>query len=219
MSLADRIFMGELQRWATSDVDAVKQFEAFVHGQKCAETPWAPVTDYSEAARNEAEGKHPALILEHLIATSSADIFDYGCGPQAHLIRLLRAAARDTDIGVYGYDPQLWGSKVPTGSRLFDLVICREVLEHCTVLEARKVVSDLVRLSSRLVYVTTRFAQAPSHLLHVEDHDDLDPTHITMLTKPFLRTLFILEGCTSRYDLEAKMDWKGLGRCLVMQVQ
>ena len=99
-----------------------------------------------------------------------------------------------------------------------DIVICREVLEHLTIREVRQAVANLCRLSSKFVYVTTRFAQPPTSLLSVDTYDDLDPTHITMLNQDFLRTLFVLEGCRRRADLEAALDWQGKGRVLVYEV-
>jgi hypothetical protein len=99
----------------------------------------------------------------------------------------------------------------------YDLVICREVLEHLTIRQIRRAVTNLCALSSKFVYVTTRFAKDPDHLLDVDTSDDLDPTHITMLNQDFLRVLFVLEGFKRRPDLEARMDWQGKGRVLVYE--
>lgn len=213
-----------------TDAEAITRFEAFVHAQRPATTPWTPVTDYSLEARRVIEGRHPELIWQHLIGCDDADVLDYGCGPDAHLVTLLRAyqAAHQphAQVRIVGYDPQIRQDRQsvdltrakPSLSRIWDLVICREVLEHCTVTEVVRVIRDLCALSAHLIYVTTRFHPSPDHLLEVADHDDLDPTHITLLTKPFLRTLFVLEGCKSRPDLEAKLDWQHQGRCLVCDV-
>jgi hypothetical protein len=95
--------------------------------------------------------------------------------------------------------------------------VCREVMEHCTIREIRRIVGELCALSTRLVYATTRFHLAPRHLLDVMTADDLDPTHISMLNQTFLRTLFVLEGFKRRADLEQRMDWQGKGRCLVYE--
>lgn len=201
---------------------AVEAFERIIQHQQPALTPWHPVTDYSVEARTAIEGRHPQLILDHLITGRSGEkILDYGCGPKAHLVGLLQLAAAKSSVYVYGYDPQLPSSewmRSDTRSGWYDLVICREVLEHLMITSLCRVVADLIRLSSRLVYVTTRFCADPDHLLDVDEGDDLDPTHITMLTKPFLRTLFLLHGCTSRPDLEAQMDWQQKGRVLVFEV-
>src|SRR5213078_1661061 len=72
----------------------------------------------------------------------------------------------------------------------FDLVICREVLEHMTVLEVRQTVGQICRASSRYAYVTTRFHPEPADLLDFTTQFDVDPSHITLLTKDFLRVLF-----------------------------
>ena len=43
------------------------------------------------------------------------------------------------------------------------------------------------------------------------------PTHITLMTKPFLRMLFVLEGLRRRADLEERMDWAKKDRVLVYE--
>jgi hypothetical protein len=101
--------------------------------------------------------------------------------------------------------------------RSFDLVICREVLEHLTVLQVRRTVEQLCRASSRFVYVTTRFHPAPESLLDFTTDFETDPTHVTLLAKDFLRCLFVLEGFRRRDDLEERMDWAGKGRVLVYE--
>ena len=127
----------------------------------------------------------------------------------------------NAEVSVSGYDPQArregLSREEPTGEPTWDLVICREVLEHCTIREVRRIVSRLCALSAGLVYVTTRFAKAPAHLLSVDTADDLDPTHINMCNQSFLRMLFVLEGFKRRADLEEKMDWQKKGRCLVYE--
>lgn len=187
--------------------------------QKPAVAPWQPVQDYSDAGRRAIEGKNPDLVLEHLVRDGDW-VLDYGCGPAAHLVRLLheRIAAQGRPVTVLGYDPQLRRSERhvhPNAS--YDVVICREVLEHLTLREIARTVQRLCALSDRLVYVTTRFAKEPSHLLSVDTSDDLDPTHITMLTPAFLRLLFVLEGFRRRADLERVMDWQNKGRVLVYE--
>ena len=210
------------------DADAVVPFERFVQQQQPATQPWQPVTDYSYEARKAIEGQHPQLIKDVFQPTV---VCDAGCGP-AHLLKLLhqlgvrKAWGFDADNANASWDdPYVFQADVAgpdlrrqTPAEVPDLVICREVLEHLTVIQIRKAVRNLVRLSSKYVYLTTRFHSNPSHLLDVQDHDDLDPTHITLLNKDFLRLLFVLEGCKSRPDLEARMDWKQLGRCLVFEV-
>ena len=65
--------------------------------------------------------------------------------------------------------------RLPQGRRLADLVICREVLEHLTMLEVKKAVANMVRLTSKFIYVTTRFHPNPPTLLDFNTSDDLDP--------------------------------------------
>jgi hypothetical protein len=84
-------------------------------------------------------------------------------------------------------------------------VICREVLEHLTVLQVKQ--AD----------VTTRFHPTPVSLLDFTTQFDVDPSHITLLNKDMLRLMFVLEGCRSRPDLEARMDWGNKGRVLVLE--
>ena len=99
----------------------------------------------------------------------------------------------------------------------YDLVICREVMEHLTVLQVRRTVAQICRASSRFVYVTTRFHPDPDDLLDFTTQFDVDPTHITLLTKDFLRCLFVLEGFRRRPDLEERMDWGDKDRVLVYE--
>jgi len=101
----------------------------------------------------------------------------------------------------------------------YDLVVCREVMEHLTVFQVRRTVANLVRMTSRFIYVTTRFHPSPEGLLDFTTQFDVDPTHITLLNKDFLRLLFVLEGCRVRPDLEQKMDWGHKGRVLVYEKQ
>lgn len=209
------------------DETAVARFEAIVAQQQPTSKPWAPVTPYDYESRKAIEGPHPQLIKDVFAPTM---VIDAGCGIDGVLVRLLTAL----DVEVLGFDPKLpkrainprlmqgdltHPRVVDDGVRPFaDLVICREVLEHLTVLQLVKAVRNLVKLSSHYVYVTTRFHPDPASLLDLADHDDLDPTHITLLNKSLLRALFVLEGCKSRPDLEALMDWQHKGRCLVFEV-
>lgn len=200
----------------------LERFEALVLSQTPATTPWEPVTDYSFEARKAIEGEHPQRIKD---VFQPAKVLDVGCGP-GHLVRLLH----ELGVPASGCDKQSYrrgtssfftcdiGCQWDCRPLPYELVICREVLEHLTIREIRHAVTNLCALSSRYVYVTTRFTKPPSfHLLDVDTADDLDPTHITMLNQDFLRVLFVLEGFKRRADLEAKMDWKKLGRVLVYE--
>ena len=108
-------------------------------------------------------------------------------------------------------DPEL------VADNTYQLVICREVMEHLTVLQVRETVRNLCRISSRYVYVKTRFHPDPNGLLDVTTQFDVDPSHITLLNKDFLRVLFVLEGSRRCQELESKIDWMGKGRVLVYE--
>ena len=183
--------------------------------------------NYNLETRRKIEDRNPRLIKEVFQPRKALDL---GCGPGSlmHLLweigvdvegidyaesslRLATPEMRDRiAIGDVG-DPGL------KSAGAYDLVICREVLEHLTVLEVRRAVANMVRLTSRFIYVTTRFHPNPADLLDFNQQDDLDPSHITLLNKDMLRLLFVLEGCRSRPDLEAKMDWGNKGRVLVLE--
>lgn len=183
--------------------------------------------NYSLETRRAIEARNPQLIKD---VFHPSRVLDLGCGPGAlmHLLfelgvqvegidfaesskRLATPEVRDRiTIGTVT-DPTL----KPAGS--YDLVICREVLEHLTVLEVKQAVANMVRMTSKFVYVTTRFHPNPPTLLDFNQRDDLDPTHITLLNKDLLRLMFVLEGCRSRPDLERQMDWGNKGRVLVVE--
>ena len=199
-----------------TDADALAKLEALIQTQESAQVPWVPVTDYSIQARDVVERPHAALIVSTF---QPSMVYDVGCGP-GHLVRLLEGKG----VAVVGFDKDAQGDAVSydVASTLAtrvkaDLVICREVLEHLTVKEIARAVRNLCGLSSRYVYVTTRFNLAPTHLLDVMTSDDLDPTHISILNQDFLRTLFVLEGFKRRADLEQTMDWRQYGRVLVYE--
>ena len=183
--------------------------------------------NYSLEVRRGIEGSNPALIKDVLEPVRALDL---GCGPGAlmHLLWELGVDVEGIDFAESSKrlatpevrDRIAIGSVTDTSLKpdnCVDLVICREVIEHLTVLEVKKAVANMVRMSSRLIYVTTRYHPAPADLLDFNQSDTLDPTHITLLNKDLLRLMFILEGCTSRPDLEAKMDWGGKGRVIVVE--
>lgn len=215
----------------------IAEFEAAVYGQKPTSSDhydaeyftgdWrAEGNNYSLDTRRQLEAKNPQLIKE---VFQPKKVLDLGCGPGAlmHLLwelgvdvegidfaesskRLATPQVRDRIVIGNTSDPIK-----PAGA--YDLVICREVLEHLTVFQVKKTVENLVRMTSRFIYCTTRFHPSPASLVDFTTQFDVDPTHITLLNKDFLRLMFVLEGCVSRPDLEAGMDWLNKGRVLVME--
>jgi 2-polyprenyl-3-methyl-5-hydroxy-6-metoxy-1,4-benzoquinol methylase len=183
--------------------------------------------NYSLETRRQIEAKNPALIRE---VFQPAKVLDLGCGPGAlmHLLWELGVDVEGIDFAESSRrlaTPEVRG-RITVGevvdptlkpSGAYDLVICREVLEHLTVLQVRQAVANMVRMTSRYVYVTTRFHPSPASLLDFTTQFDVDPTHITLLNKDMLRLMFVLEGCRSRPDLEERMDWAGKGRVLVLE--
>jgi ubiquinone/menaquinone biosynthesis C-methylase UbiE len=216
----------------------IQEFEARVHEQKAVGSghydseyftgDWrAEGNNYSLETRRRIEAKNPSLIREVFQPTKALDL---GCGPGAlmHLLweigvnvegidfaesslHLATPEVRDRITIGHVTDPTLKPAKA------YDLVICREVLEHLTVLQVRQAVANMARLTSKFVYVTTRFHPQPISLLDFTTQFEVDPTHITLLNKDLLRLLFVLEGCRSRPDLEARMDWGSKGRVLVLE--
>jgi hypothetical protein len=181
--------------------------------------------NYNLETRRQIEGKNPLLIKEVFRPRKVL-----GCGPGA-LMQLLW----ELGVDVEGIDfaesskqlatPQVRdritvgyvGDSALKPADAYDLVICREVFEHLTVLQVKQTVANMVRMSSKFMYVTTRFHPNPAGLLDFTTQFDVDPTHITLLNKDMLRLMFVLEGCRSRPDLEQRMDWANKGRVLVLE--
>jgi 2-polyprenyl-3-methyl-5-hydroxy-6-metoxy-1,4-benzoquinol methylase len=183
--------------------------------------------NYSLETRRQIEAKNPALIKE---VFQPRKVLDLGCGPGAlmHLLWELGVDVEGIDFAESSKalaTPEVSGritvgevfdaSVKPAGA--YDLVVCREVLEHLTVLQVRQTVANMVRMTSQFIYVTTRFHPSPASLLDFTTQFDVDPSHITLLNKDMLRLMFVLEGCRSRPDLEARMDWGHKGRVLVLE--
>ncbi len=183
--------------------------------------------NYSLETRRQIEAKNPLLIKEVFQPTR---VLDLGCGPGAlmHLLWELGVDVEGIDFAESSRQlatPQV-RDRIMVGqvtdptlkpAAAYDLVICREVLEHLTVLQVKQAVANMVRLTSKFIYVTTRFHPSPASLLDFTTQFDVDPSHITLLNKDMLRLMFVLEGCRSRPDLEARMDWGNKGRVLVLE--
>ena len=182
--------------------------------------------NYSLETRREIEAKNPELIKEIF---QPKRVLDLGCGPGAlmHFLAELGVEVEGVDFAESSRElatPEV-RDRITIGNtydelkpkHAYDLVISREVLEHLTVLQVKATVANMVRMSSRFIYCTTRFHPAPESLVDYTTQFDVDPTHITLLNKDFLRVMFVLEGCRSRPDLETKMDWLDKRRVLVME--
>jgi SAM-dependent methyltransferase len=221
---------------ASNDV-SVTEFEKFLFSQKEVaadaydhqyfQGEWRTGNNsYSIEKRREIEAKNPQNIKD---VFKPRRVLDVGCGPGALMLFL-----HELGIDVHGVDISVDAKKqaspavrdriviAPVTEKHdlgmeFDLVICREVLEHLTVMQVRQTVKVLAQYTSKYLYLTTRFHPAPKGLLDVTDDFKNDPTHITAMNKDFLRVLFLLEGLKTRPDLEAKMDWKNLGRVMVFE--
>lgn len=218
---------------------AVADFEEAVFSQQ----PVAPdhyddeyfVSDWREGdnkydieTRRRIEDRNPALIKE---VFEPRKVLDMGCGPGVlmYLLWELGVESDGVDFTPASVDlaPAEIRDRIVVGEvtephvpdRSYDLVVCREVMEHLTVLQVRRTVHAICRASSRFAYVTTRFHPAPESLLSFTTQLDVDPSHITLLNKDFLRCLFVLEGFSSRPDLEERMDWAGKDRVLVYERQ
>ena len=182
--------------------------------------------NYSLETRREIEAKNPELIKEIF---QPKRVLDLVCGPGAlmHFLAELGVDVEGIDFAESSRElatPEV-RDRIAIGNtydelkpkKAYDLVICREVLEHLTVLQVKATVANMVRMSSRFIYCSTRFHPAPESLVDYTTQFDVDPTHITLLNKDFLRVMFVLEGCRSRPDLETKMDWLDKRRVLVME--
>jgi SAM-dependent methyltransferase len=183
---------------------------------------------YDVETRREIEGRNPALIKE---VFQPQRVLDMGCGPGVlmYLLAELGVEADGIDFSpeIKALAPPEVQDRIIVGEvtephvpdDTYDLVICREVMEHLTVIQVRKTVATICRASSRFVYLTTRFHPEPDSLLSFTTQFDVDPSHITLLNKEFLRCLFVLEGFKRRPDLEERMDWADKRRVLVYEKQ
>lgn len=182
--------------------------------------------NYSLETRRQIEAKNPQLIKDVFQPTK---VLDLGCGPGA-LMHLLWELGVDVEGIDFAESSKALATpavrdRITIGNtsdhlkpaNAYDLVISREVLEHLTVFQVKQTVENMVRMTTKYVYCTTRFHPSPQSLVDFTTQFDVDPTHITLLNKDFLRLMFVLAGCKSRPDLEARMDWGNKGRVLVME--
>lgn len=215
-----------------------EKFESFVLNQSMAEPnsdfddnyftgEWRHgYTTYTLETRRDVEGRNPELIKSVL---NPKNLLDVGCGPGLLVLML-----RELSVDASGFDASDFAlntapeevksfiSKgdildIPFGEDEFEVLICREVLEHLTVIQVAKAVSEMCRVSNKYIYVTTRYAHECNSIFDVETEFEADPTHITCMNKSLLRTLFLLNGFKSCPDLEKKLDWLDKGRVLVYE--
>lgn len=181
---------------------------------------------YDLETRRKIEGRNPELIRD---VFAPQRVLDLGCGPG-----FLMALLAELGVEVDGIDftpasrelaPESVRDRIIIGEvteehvepQSYDLVVCREVLEHLTVRQVAETVRAMCRASSRFVYVTTRYHPDPAHLLDVTTQFEVDPSHITLMTKEMIRMLIVLQGFRRRADLEERMDWAGKNRVLVYE--
>ncbi len=212
-------------------------FEAFLQGQVAIQgeafdnhyfaDPWRHQQNtYTLDSRREIEGKHPELVKKVFDPTR---VLDAGCGP-GMLMQLL--AEQGLDVAGVDASPAVHEmadpitaksisvadiSLMPFADGEFDLVICREVLEHLPLRRYVSSISELCRVSSKYVYVTTRFHPKPFTMFDVTTEFEVDPTHITLAPQPLVRLMFSLLGLKRRPDLEAEIDWMNKGRVLIYE--
>ena len=131
--------------------------------------------NYYLETRRQIEAKNPQLIKD---VFQPKRVLDLGCGPGA-LMHLLWELGVDVDGIDFAESSRSWRRRrCATGSPsamstdptlkpagAYDLVICREVLEHLTVLQVKQAVANMVRMTSKFIYVTTRFHPNPPSLL------------------------------------------------------
>lgn len=217
--------------------EQVSQFENFVHNQSTTASTdydddyfhdqWrAGANDYTIETRRRIEARNPELIKE---VFQPAKVLDMGCGPGA-LMFLLDEIGVDVDGVDFAESsktlaPAEVADRITIGSvtesdlpsSSYDLVLCREVFEHLSVLQVQQAVATFCRLTSKYVYVTTRFHPKPETLFDVTTEFDVDPTHINLMNMDMTRLLFVLQGMKRREDLERRMDWLNKGRVLVYE--
>jgi cytidyltransferase-like protein len=182
--------------------------------------------NYDLETRRTVEGRNPELIKKTFQPKKALDV-GCGVGSLMYLLHELGVSCDGIDFSPFSKKAALpeirdriMIDSVDSTSlqdNSYDLVICREVLEHLTLAQVKKAVENMCRVSSKYIYVTTRFHPRPESLLSITTDFENDPTHITVLNKNFMRMLFILEGFKHRPLLEKKMDWLGKDRVLVYE--
>ena len=113
--------------------------------------------NYSLETRRQIEARNPFLIKD---VFQPKKVLDLGCGPGAlmHLLWELGVDVEGIDFAESSRQlatPQV-RDRIMVGvvtdatlksENAYDIVICREVLEHLTVLQVRQAVSNMVRMT------------------------------------------------------------------------
>ena len=97
----------------------------------------------------------------------------------------------------------------------YDLVVCARcsnTLRPAGEADGRQ----YCRLTSKYIYVPTRFHPSPASLLDFTTQFDVDPSHITLLNKDMLRLMVRARGCRSRPS-RGKDGLGNKGRVLVLE--
>lgn len=183
--------------------------------------PFDPVAQGydSEKNRKRIEGQHPDILAK---LCAGKTVLDVGCGP-GYLVKWLRkrgVEARGVDPNRVEFADEACFPGWLHGmiDRVYDVVVCREVLEHLPVREWGTFLSHLFRVARERVYLTTRFHLDPPHPYALTDERAVDPSHITVLPQPFLRALCTTFGGVRDTAWEAELDWLHKDRVLVYKV-
>ena len=219
-TLGSRSSTGLLRAWADEEAQhGVRVFDADAVVQKAVpfNADAQGYTDYG--ARVAIEARHPEILAQ---LCHGKTVLDVGCGP-GHLTQMLR----ERGVKAVGFDPYLSprhpycyrADVADAGDQEYDVVVCREVLEHVPVREWGALLTQLFRVAKERVYLTTRFTPAPAHPFELTDEPLVDPSHITKLPQPFLRALCVTQGGHRSASWEQALDWQHKGRVLVYEVR
>ena len=182
---------------------------------------------YDIETRRRIEGKHPEILLKLFGSLNS--FLDVGCGNGALMLFL-----QELGVEVDGLDisddakknaPKSISDRIQIldltshveVTKTYNLVICREVLEHIPFINYLTFVTNLCRLSNKYVYITTRFAKNPNTLWDIQTEFEADPTHITLPSITLLRSIMSMNGFRRVRSLEQEIDWMNKKRVLVYE--
>ena len=218
-TLGTRSSTGLLRAWA--DLEArrgvqVFDADALVQHQVPFDADAQGYTDYG--VRSVIEAKHPDILAQ---LCHGKTVLDVGCGP-GHFVQMLR----ERGVEASGVDPYLapryphcfQGDVAKLFTDAYDVIVCREVLEHVPVREWGALLYHLFRVAKQRVYLTTRHTQAPAHPFELTDEPHIDPSHITKLPQPLLRALCVVQGGHRNAAWEEALDWQLKGRVLAYEV-